>query len=233
MRKIILFLCFAILSCMAAWAGSANFYARKGSNTPVGAGKIYFYHPRGGNLEAYKKSGRDCVKISTAPNDVLPETISDEQWTELNSGSSGQTEEDVSVGSNAGDYGGEGIVSQSTAALYVYLFAKPNPGFRFLNWTDQNGNQVVASSDVYTLLSDYANDHANQPSSTWNNGKPYDSSVGYRPNTGEYKDASGNTLYHYVRIVHLMSSNTSAYYYTNFEMIPQTFSFGFTSAWPP
>ena len=206
MKKIILLMYFAMLSCMAVWA-SATFNAKKASTTPTGAGSIYYYHPKGGVLV----TDGNYKNISAAPNDVLPTSITDAQWKELTNSSVNAAGDEIELDNSEGKYCGE--------------------GFRFLGWKkDETGDYIEGNNKVYPLKGSEAEKKNGSVYKIWNNdliNLPQNSTEGHAT-SGTYQ--AGTVSYHYLRHVELITNgdNKTINYYAYFEMIPQTFSFGGT-----
>ena len=223
---IVLLLSIGAMPIFADFNSSATFNGKKADTTPSGAGMIYVYHAKAGNLES--DGGNDKIITAGSNPDLLP-TSASIQWTTVENGSGGS---EIDLGSNVGEYGGEGFIYSSSSsgktALYVYFFAKPNPGYRFLGWSNQKTGAtsfISGMKDVYTLKSKEAKTQGSPTKlADWNNGaNPAEVTWAAQ---GYYSDEK----YYYLRWVEEVNSGAknTINYYAYFEMIPQTFSFGGT-----
>lgn len=218
----ILFLLLAVV--IPAFSSSASFYAERTKHTPDGAGYIYVYRGGGDNASPYDKL-------------VMPTA---EQWkssdNRFNAGKIEVSNEKPADGYEFIDNKNKGDANTSKAYLHMYFFAKPNPGFQFDGWYDnENGTgDALSGSTLHYPYPEktYVGASTAAPSSPgqgytkdysayisrWNNGK----AGATPPGAGEWDGA------YYLRHAELLSGGSgdkNITKYAKFSIIPRHFMF--------
>ena len=106
---IVLLLSIGASPTFADFNSSATFNGKKADTTPSGAGMIYVYHAKAGNLAS---DGGDEKIITAGSNPDLLLTSESIQWTAVENGSGGSK---IELGSKVGEYGGEGFIYSSSS----------------------------------------------------------------------------------------------------------------------
>ena len=178
-----------MFSVTPIWSSSsATFALYRGASTPSGAGYVY-----------YERNAADNLKQS----------IGDENWVEVTgSGNANALTEGVKIDVDDSNNLPDGIVDKSTGALYMYFYAKENPGYRFRGWKEQVGNGSLSGdylegeTAIYYTPQEYNN----------SNKKKYGKKADWTGNGGVTSGYYSSGGYYYLRHVLQVPNNSTKSY---------------------
>ena len=195
-----------------------TFKASITEDSPSGAGTIYGY--RGGGDYAVGANGKNDRLTLPADGDWQSSTMTVFSSTiklQETSPTGNQEPDGYRVMDKSDNSGGS-----TEMALHMYFFAKPNTGYQFDGWYDENNNALTGSRDHYPMpgkttgVNSVAKKSKGGPytPSTWDNGEGLTASSGYYPAGGFY----------YLRNVYLFKSFSGTTVYAKFSVTPRTFT---------